>query len=178
MIMVREWKKEKVAELKRKFGEAQCVILMEFRGLSVSDALKLRRRLWPLDAEPRVVKNSILYFASEGTQFEKLQSFFRGPTAALLCYRDPVGPLKSLYQFMADVPAVKVKAGVLDGRLVTTQDLERLAKLPPLNVLRQTVVGTLASPLRGAVWALSGPLRSCVVVLSRIGERQKSASAS
>ncbi len=176
--MIKEWKKTKVEDLAKKLKAAHGVFLTEFRGLTVSDALTLRRTLWPLEAEYRVVKNTYLHYASQGGPTEKLTPYFQGPTAVLLCFQDPMAALKSLYQFAAGNPALKVKAGMVEGEVMSSQALERLSRLPSRDVLRAQCVGTIASPLRSTVRAISWPMQSFLAALNGITEKRRSTQAS
>jgi len=174
--MVKEWKKAKVEELKLKFKSAKGVFFTDFRGLTVSEALKLRRRLWPLDTEFRVVKNSYLTHASQGTNIEELNPYFRGQTAVLFCYRDPLSSLKCIFQFINENPAIKMKAGMVSGRLLTPQEMEQMSKLPSQDVMRHILVISIAYPFRAALHALSWPMYGLVLVLIGILEKRRTAS--
>jgi len=174
--MAKEWKKAKVEELKLKIKSAKGVFFTDFKGLTVSEALKLRRRLWPLDTEFRVVKNSYLTHASQGTNIEKLISYFKGQTAVLFCYKDPLSSLKCIFQFINENPAIKMKAGMFSGKLLTPQEMEQMSKLPSQEVMRHIFVIAIASPFRAALYALSWPMNGLVFVLNGILEKKRTAS--
>ncbi len=171
--MVSESKKTKANDLRRKFEMAKGIYLTEFKGLTVSEALKLRRMLWPLNVEYRVVKNTYLRYASQGTGSEALAPYFQGPTAALFCFKDPITPLQTLVGFIAGNPSVKIKAGFLEGSLLSPQDIERLSKLPSQRDLQRMCVFSLVSPLRGALRCFSWPLLSFLLVLTKIHEKRQ-----
>lgn len=142
-------KQEAVAELKEKLERASTIIVADYRGVDVMSVNGLRGKLHTEgkgDYEYRVVKNSVLRRASEGTAVEVLVDHFVGPTAVALSYGDPVGLAKVLVGYADDNEAFAIKAGLLDGRAVEPAEIGTLATLPGLDELRGKIIGLLQAP--------------------------------
>ncbi|MCG8435016.1 MAG: 50S ribosomal protein L10, partial [Gammaproteobacteria bacterium] len=142
-------KQEAVAELKDKLGRATSVIVADYRGLDVESVNQLRSKLresGPDAYEYRVVKNSILRRAAEGSGVDSLGEHFRGPTAIAISYGDPVGLAKTLVDYAKDHDAFELRAGYLDGKAIGSGEIATLATLPTLDELRGKLVGLIQAP--------------------------------
>ncbi|HJM43022.1 MAG: 50S ribosomal protein L10 [Nitrospinota bacterium] len=168
-------KEKKVAEIRERFENARGAILADFRGLNVSEITELRRTLKANQAEMRVVKNRLVRLAVRETPFSILEKEFQGPTAVTFCDGEMIEPARELSKFAAAHPALEIKCGVFDGDLIDGSEVERIAKLPPREVLLAQLFGTLQGPITGLVRALNGVLVNLVVKLSAIRD-QKSGS--
>lgn len=147
-------------------------VVTEYRGLTVAEITRLRKSLREAGAEFKVVKNTLIRLAAKGTGFERLEEFFVGPTAVGFAQRDPVAMAKAIKDFAAGSPKIRLKAGYLDGRVLSASEVEALADLPPREVLVAQLVVGLASPLRRLAQALSGPQRKMVYALNSIHEKK------
>lgn len=147
-------------------------VITEYRGLTVAEMTRLRKSLREAGAEFKVVKNTLIRLAAKGTGFERLEEFFVGPTAVGFANSAPVAMAKALKEFAAGNPKIRLKAGYLDGRVLTAGEVEALADLPPREVLLAQLAGGLASPLRRLAQALSGPPRKMVYALNSIHEKK------
>jgi large subunit ribosomal protein L10 len=107
--------------------------------------------------EYRVVKNSILRRASEGTGAEAIASHFKGPTALAMAFGDPVALAKVLVDFAKQHEVFELRAGVLEGKALDKGELATLATLPGLDELRGRLVGVLQAPAQKLVMVLSAP---------------------
>jgi len=153
-------KKEAVAELQGKFERANSVIVADYRGLGVEAVNALRAKLRAEgggEYEYRVVKNSVLRRAEQGSTMEPLQEHFQGPTAVALSFGDPVGLARTLVDYAKEHPAFEVKGGVLDGRAIDSQEIATLASLPSLEELRARLVGLLQAPAQKIAAVLQAP---------------------
>ena len=111
--------KEKVVEaLHEKFSRARAMLLTDFRGLNTSAMDELRSQVRDASVEYRVVKNTLMTRAADGTDMALLKEHFFGPCAAAFSYEDPVVPARILIKFSQDNSALGVKAGVVEGRVV------------------------------------------------------------
>jgi large subunit ribosomal protein L10 len=171
----REEKEALVEGLHEKFSRAKALILTDFRGLDTSSMNALRNQLREASVEYRVVKNTLMSMASEGTDVAVLKDYFSGPSAVALSYDDPVVPAKVLTKFGEDNAALKIRAGVLDGKVVDLAAIERLAKLPSREGLLAQLLSVLNGPARSLVTVLQGVPRSFVTVLHAMGEKKGSA---
>ncbi len=166
--MARVEKEEAVREIAEKLGKAEGVYLVDFTGLKVKDADELRRRFRDAGVEYRVVKNTITRLALKEANLEPLADYMVGPTALSLGYADPVAPAKILRQFADEKKLPKVKMGLVEGRLVSPEEVARIAQLPSKDVLLSEVVSSLASPAISLVCTLQGILAGFVGTLEAI----------
>jgi large subunit ribosomal protein L10 len=151
-------KQEQVTELKQKLDRATSVIVADYRGLDVFAVNALRAKLRATGScEYRVVKNSVLRRASEGTGVASIAAHFRGPTALALAFGDPVALAKTLVDFAKQHEVFQLRAGVLEGKALDRSEIATLATLPSLEELRARIVGVLSAPAQKLVMVLSAP---------------------
>jgi len=147
-----------VNELKQKLGRATSVIVADYRGLDVFAVNALRAKLRATGScEYRVVKNSILRRACEGTGVASIASHAKGPTALALAFGDPVALAKTLVDFAKQHEVFQLRAGVLEGKALDKSEIATLATLPSLSELRARLVGVLQAPAQKLVMVLSAP---------------------
>jgi large subunit ribosomal protein L10 len=168
----RQSKKDLVAELAARLKGTRAAFLADYRGLNVEKATELRRKLRAAGSEYRVVKNTLLRLASQGTPAACLDAEFKGPTAVALVTGDPVAPAKALVEFAKANQAFKLKAGMLDGKLLQPADVKSLAELPSREVLLARLLGTLNAPTGNFVGVLAAIPRSLVQVLTAIKDQK------
>jgi large subunit ribosomal protein L10 len=169
-------KTETVESLKAAIAAQRGAVVAEHRGLKVSEMTALRKKLRGVGAEIRVVKNTLIRRAAEGTPFGGLSGHFTGPTAVAFSHGDPVALAKAMKEFAASTPKVTLRAGFVEGRVLTAKEVETLASVPSREVLLSRLVGGLASPITRLAQALSGPPRKLVYVLESI-RKQKPAES-
>lgn len=174
--MNREEKGAIVAELQEKFARARLAILTECSGLPVNQVSELRKRLRGAQAEYRVVKNTMAVRAAEGTMFVEAKPYLIGPVALVIGYDDPVLPTKILKEFIQGEKhdqKLKIKLGLLDGKLLEPPQVIAVANLPGRPVLLSMLLSGLQGPIRNLVSVFSGVLRGFVGVIRAIEERRK-----
>ncbi len=163
--MNRDEKASVVEELSGKFADTKLAVVTDYRGLSVPVLSELRRALKQNNAEIRVAKNNLLRLAVKGTSFEAIDEYLKGTTAVTFATEDPVAPAKILVDFIKEHPELGIKTAVLDGKVLTADDLKALSKLPGKDQLRAqllavmqavptNLVGVLAAVPRKALYAL------------------------
>ena len=168
--MKRLEKEEKVESLSKALSDAKLLCLGEFQGLNVQEITSLRQALRGAHAEFHVVKNTLAKRALHETPLEVLEKHFSGPTAIAFSSDDPVEPAKVLIRFSKDNPKLKLKAGLLEGRILSAEGIEELSKLPSREILLASLLGTLKSPPTALVNVLSGVMRKFLWVLRAIDE--------
>ena len=159
-MLTRAEKREAVADLKAKFGRANSVIVAHYRGLDVAAVDKLRAKLRADGAgryEYRVVKNSLLRIASEGSGVAVLKPHFTGPTAVAISYGDPVKLAKTLVDYAKENDKFALRGGMLEGRAIDTQEIATLATLPGLDALRSQLIGLLQATAQKVLRVLQAP---------------------
>lgn len=171
--MKREEKASIVSELQKKFSQAKFTAVADYRGLKVLDLQGLRHELRRNDAEFKVAKNTLLTRAVQGTDFESLQDHFKGTTAVTMSFGDPVTPAKILSDFAKDHPGLTIRTAVLDGKLLSQEDIMALAKLPSKEVLLGQMLSVLNGVPTGLVQVLSGVPRTFVYALQAIKDQKE-----
>jgi len=166
-------KVELVTELRELVGVTKAAILTDYRGLSVAELTELRKKLWDVDAEYRVVKNTLFKLAADGAMpVAEMGEHLTGPTAIGFAKGDPVAVAKILLDYARDHKAMSVKAGVMDGRVLSAAQVDALSKTPPREVLLAQMVGSLQSPISGFVFTLGGIISNFVFTLQAIADKQ------
>jgi len=151
-------KQEQVAELHEKLGRASSVIVADYRGLDVASVSQLRAKLRGTGScEYRVVKNSILRRASEGTGVASIAAHMKGPTALAIAFGDPVVLARTLTDFAKQHEVFQLKAGWLEGKALDKSEIATLATLPSLDELRGRLVGLLQAPAQKLATLLQAP---------------------
>ena len=171
--MDRRTKEQIVSELQGKLKEAKLGVLTSFSGMNVAKMAALRNALRKSNAELKVVKNTLLGIASKETDFSILADHFKWPVAVVLSHKDPVGPTKVLIDFAKKNPELEIKIGVLDGKLLTRNDINALAELPSREVLLGKLVSVMAAVPTAFVTVLSGVPRNFVQVLNAYCDKKK-----
>ncbi len=163
--MPTEKKVQEVAEIAELLRNASLAVLTDYRGLSVADLQRLRSELRPHESEFRVMKNTLAGLAADQVGLSDIRPLLEGPTAMVIATAEPVAPAKIVNDFVRTSKILKVKGAVLEGQMIPVEDIERLASLPPREVLLGKVVAGIQSPLYGLVGVLSGTIRSLAYVL-------------
>lgn len=171
----REEKVKKVEEIKDRFNRSVAAVLTDYRGLNVTDITQLRRKLLEEDVEYKVVKNTLTRIALEDTDYD-LDEYLKGPTAIAFSEKDPVAPAKIISDFAKVHKELEIKGGVVEGKVVSQEVIDKLAKLPTREELLAKAVGSIQAPLQGIVGVLNAPMRDFVGVLHAIREEKEKAS--
>lgn len=165
-------KEQVVADLAAKLATAKASFLADYRGLNVDQVNALRGELRKAGVEYQVVKNTLLRLAAKGTGAECLDPHLAGPTAIAIVETDPVAPAKVLAEFAKANNKFELKAGALDGKLLSIEDIKALAELPPREVLLAKMLGSLNAPATNFVGVLAAIPRSLVQVLAAIQDQK------
>ncbi len=165
-------KKEIVAQLAKKMTESGSGVLVEYKGINVADDTKLRASLRKAGVEYTVVKNTLLSKAASEIGFEKLDEVLSGTTALALNSTDPLAAAKILCEYAEKHENFKIKAGFIDGQVISAADVEALSKLPSKEVLIAQVLGTLNAPITSFVNVLNANIRGLAVALQAIVDKK------
>ena len=151
-----------VAELTERLRSSETLIVADYRGLSVKEIDDLRTKLLEQGASFTVVKNSLTRRAAEAAGADALLTLLDGPTAIAFLDTggDPVAVAKALADSAKTTRVLEVRGGVMQGRAITAADVDELAKLPPVDVLRGQVLGAVSSPLYAIVGLFTAPLQN------------------
>lgn len=136
-----------VEEIAAKLKGAQSAVVVEYRGLSVAEVTELRRNLRAEDVEFKVYKNSLVRRATEATDYEGLNAQLTGPNAIAFGNSDAVAPARVLAKFAKDHEALVIKAAVVEGKLLTVDEVKEISKLPNREGMYSMLLGMLQAPV-------------------------------
>ncbi len=167
-----EQKKQAVADLAEKIKGSCAGVLVEYKGINVADDTKLRKELREAGVSYSVVKNTLLSRAAKEAGVDGLDPVLEGTTALAVSAEDHVAAARILCKFAETHKFFKVKSGFVDGKVMSSAEVEELAKLPSKEVLVAKALGGLNAPISGFVTVLNGTLKGLVVALNAIAEKQ------
>ncbi len=169
-------KGEIVARLTDRLSRSSTIYVTDFTGLPVKRMTELRRKLRGVGVGYLVVKNTLAVRALREVKLTGLDDVLAGPTGLVFAAPDPVGAAKVLSEFHKEFQRPSVKAGLLEGRRITAEEVSRLATLPSRNALLAQVGGAFQAPLQGLVGALNGLLYQWVGALEALRVQRGSAA--
>jgi large subunit ribosomal protein L10 len=157
----KEDKERVVAELTERLQTSETLIVADYRGLTMTQIDDLRGKLLEHGARFAVVKNTLTRRAAEAAGADALLALLEGPTAIAFLESDgdPVAVAKALSDAARDTRVLAVRGGLLEGRPMEPAEVESLAKLPPLDILRGQVLGAVTAPLMTIVGLFAAPLQ-------------------
>lgn len=169
--MNRSDKQTTIREIQEVIQQNEAFYLVDFKGLKVKEISALREKVKQSAGSMKVVKNTLLRKASEGTDLSGASEWMEGPTALAWAVADPIPLAKVLVGFAKENPKLKLKGGVVDGKAVDAAAVETLSKLPGMPEIRAQVIGLLQAPLAKLMRVLSVPGRDVAVCLSERGKQ-------
>ncbi|MBT2681133.1 50S ribosomal protein L10 [Bacillus sp. ISL-35] len=153
MSTIIEAKKQIVDEIAGKLKESKSTIVVDYRGLSVAEVTELRKELREAGVEFKVYKNSMTRRAAEAAELAELNTSLTGPNAIAFSTEDVVAPAKILNEFAKKHEALEIKAGVVEGSIVTVEEIKALADLPSREGLLSMLLSVLQAPIRNLALA-------------------------
>ena len=171
-MLTKEQKSKVVEELAKRFKKQKVAIFSDFRGVSVAKSQTLRKGLKKEDAEFKVTKKTLFDKALSIAGFDFSTKKLEGEIGVAFGYGDQAAPAKLLAKFSKENETFKILGGILEGKILTKEDIIAFAKLPSKDVLLGQLVWVLISPLRGLATVLGGNMRNLVVVLNQIKDKR------
>ena len=142
-----ELKQPIVQEISENVKDAQSVVVVDYRGLTVDQDTKLRKELREAGVTYKVYKNTMMNFAFKGTDFESLAPVLEGPSAIAISKDDATAPARIVAKFAENAPALEIKAGVVEGTVYDAKGMATIANIPSREVLISKLLGSLQSPI-------------------------------
>jgi large subunit ribosomal protein L10 len=173
----RQNKEQLVAELTEKVGKSNGMVFANYQGLTHQQLENMKKSLKKVNAEFIAVKNTLLLRALGDKLDEASKAHFNQPTGAMFIYEDLIDPLKELTKTVKEFKMPIIKFGILDGKIVTDQEVTKIATLPPLPVLQAQLLGQMKAPISGLHRALNWNLQSLVMTLNAIKEKKPATTA-
>ena len=173
-------KERVVTDLTEKLRNSETMIVADYRGLTMPQIDALRTKLIENGAKFTVVKNTLTRRAAEAAGADALLALLEGPSAIAFVEADgdAVAVAKALADSARDTKVLEIRGGVMQGRVITGDDVDALAKLPPLDVLRGQVIGAILGPLNAIAGLVNAPLQNLYGLLeARIDQLQADSPA-
>lgn len=142
-----ELKQPVVQEISENVKDAQSVVVVDYRGLTVAEDTQLRRELREAGVTYKVYKNTMMNFAFKDTDFESLSDVLEGPSAIAISKDDATAPARVLAKFAKDAPALEIKAGVVEGTYYDADGMKAIASVPSRDELLSKLLGSIQSPI-------------------------------
>ncbi|MCI8490805.1 MAG: 50S ribosomal protein L10 [Lachnospiraceae bacterium] len=142
-----ELKQPIVQEISENVKDAQSVVVVDYRGLTVAEDTELRKQLREAGVTYKVYKNTLMNFAFKGTDFESLAPVLEGPSAIAISSADATAPARILAKFAKTAPALEMKAGVVEGTFYDAEGIKAIAAVPSREELLSKFLGSIQSPI-------------------------------
>jgi len=164
-----------VAEMRDRLARAQATFLVSYQGIDVEGINSVRMELRKFNTEFRVVKNRLLKRATQGTETACIQDQFVGTCALAIIYDDVMGPAKILVERDKKTEHLKLKVGQIAGKVISVEDIRRLADLPSREVLLAQVLAAMQAVPTSLVRALNGVVLKLLYVLKSLEQKKSGA---
>lgn len=142
-----EMKQPIVEEISASIKDAQSVVLVDYRGLTVEQDTRLRKELREAGVTYKVYKNTMMNFAFKGTEFESLAPYLEGPSAVAISTTDATAPARILQKFAKTADKLEIKGGVVEGLVFDADGMAKIAAIPSREELLSKLLGSLQSPI-------------------------------
>jgi len=157
---------KEVERLTGLFSTFDNLYLADITGMNAEQETLFRKECREAGVSVLVAKNTLSKIAAKGTRYEPLDEFFKGPTALAFGTEDNIAPAKVLVEFRKKTKLPKLKAALVEDRVLSPDEITQLSTIPSREQLLAQVLGVIAAPLAGAVTACSGVIRNFVCVLN------------
>jgi large subunit ribosomal protein L10 len=178
LALTKERKEELVAEYRELFKKSQALILADYRGLPMNGLTALRVKLREANGEFHITKNTLAQLALKEAGLPAPGELFAGPTAVGFAFDDVAGAAKALVDYAKDSQFVTIKGGLLGERVLTAQDVEALASLPPLPIVRAQLLGLISAPASRLAGVVASGVRQIVNVVKAYADTAETSEAS
>ena len=142
-----ELKQPIVQEISENIKDAQSVVVVDYRGLTVAEDTQLRKALREAGVSYKVYKNTLVNRAIAGTEFESLKESLEGPSAFAVSTEDATAPARVLAKFAKTAPALEIKAGVVEGTFYDAEGMKAISAVPSRDELLGKLLGSIQSPI-------------------------------
>jgi large subunit ribosomal protein L10 len=176
-MLTKEQKNEQSLQLRENLEGVNTLFLLENHGLKVNDVNLLRSEVRKTEATYRVVKNTVVRLAVEGTEMEAITPFLTGPKVLAYTGGDGVALAKVLKDFIKKHPELRFEQAYLEGQILEAKEAEKIADMPSRDELIAKLVNLLQSPIRRLAVALNAPLQQFANVIGQIAEKDDAPEA-
>jgi large subunit ribosomal protein L10 len=177
LAISKERKREIVAEYGDWIQRSQALIVTDYKGLSVKDMDDLRKKVREVGGEYHIVKNTLTKLAFTDTELSIEDEHFEGSTAIGFAFEEVSALAKVMVDFAKDTEILKVKGGFLGKEVISATEIQALAELPPMPVMRARLLGTIMAPANKLAVILAEPGRQLAVLLKAYTEQEAAPEA-
>ncbi len=173
-MITREDKAQEISSLSERFGRAKAAFLIDYKGMNVESVTKLRKILRPVQAEMKVVRNTLALRALKDhpAMESALKDSMVGTNAIVFAYGDAAAPAKTLSDFTKEVELLQIKSGAMDGQTLSEAKIKYLATLPSKAELQAKLLGVLQAPMSKFLGTLQAVPGGFVRVLAAHKDKQ------
>jgi large subunit ribosomal protein L10 len=172
-MLTKEQKHEQSLQLRDRLTDVTTLFLLENKGLNVNDVNSLRSEVRRTEATYKVVKNTVVRLAVEGTEMEGITPFLIGPKVLAYTAGDGVALAKVLKTFIKDHPELSFEQAYLEGTILEAEQAAKIADMPSRDELVAKLLQMLQSPIRRLAVALNAPIQQFATVLGQIADKNE-----
>jgi len=170
--MVQQKKIEIATQIAEQLRQAKATVFVDYRGMTVGEATKLRRRCRQSNIRYQVVKNRLAKRALSAAGILPPEAVLQGPTALALALAEPTAPARVLTEFRKECGHLAIKGGFLGKQWLDGKSVEALARIPSREILLSRLLGSLCAPLVRSVWALRAPVAKLAMALKGVAAKK------
>ena len=177
MAITRKKKEQLVSWYEEMLSAGTALIMTDYQGLNMAEITRLRRKIQELGDDFRVVKNTLFKRALQESGWPVPEEMLTSPTAISFCRADIPGVAKTLLDFAKETKILRIKGGIMEGRILDEGGISAIAELPPREVLLAKILGTVQAPGSRTAGAITGVMRSLLYLLqARVEQLEKQAA--
>ena len=172
-MLSKETKQEVINQINERFKSNPSVFVLEFKGLTVKELENVRKDLRQTNSELKIVKNTLLKKAAEDTDAGQLSNLFVGSTAIAFCNEDSAATAKVFVKSAKEYKLLNIKGGLLEGKVVSVDEIEKISKLPSRVELIAQFMGLLNSPMSNFLYSLQNMQTKFLYALEALKEKKE-----
>ena len=172
-MLSKETKQEVINQINERFKSNPSVFVLEFKGLTVKELENVRKDLRQTNSELKIVKNTLLKKAAEDTDAGQLSNLFVGSTAIAFCDGDSAATAKVFVKSAKEYELLNIKGGLLEGKVVSVDEIEKISKLPSRVELIAQFMGLLNSPMSNLLYSLQNMQTKFLYALEALKEKKE-----
>ncbi len=172
-MLSKETKQEVINQINERFKSNPSVFVLEFKGLTVKELENVRKDLRQTNSELKIVKNTLLKRAAEDTEAGQLSNLFVGSTAIAFCDEDSAATAKVFVKSAKEYELLNIKGGLLEGKVVSVDEIEKISKLPSRIELIAQFMGLLNSPMSNFLYSLQNMQTKFLYALEALKEKKE-----
>ncbi len=172
-MLSKETKQDVINQINERFKANPSVFVIEYKGLTVKELENVRKDLRQTNSELKIVKNTLLKKAAEDTDAGQLSDLFVGSTAVAFCPEDSAAAAKVFVKSAKEYELLNIKGGLLEGKVVSIEDIETISKLPSRVELVAQFMGLLNSPISSLLYSLQNMQTKFLYALEAIKEKKE-----